>query len=134
MIGRRRSLHPPRVARRGFSLIEVIVAIALLVGVVLAMALGATTTSHAVADSSLRTRANALADQQIALARAWTNYGTLEELASSSYNVAEDGLTPATSVVRDSANGVRLTTITVTVTGDAALGTPVVRRISLAAP
>jgi hypothetical protein len=116
--------------------VEIIVALALLVGVVLAMAMGMTTTSHSVSDSGARSRANAMADQQIALARVWTNYGTLDELSGSGYNVPSNGLTPVTTVVSDSTGGVRTTLVTVTVSGDATsgLGQPVVRRITLAAP
>jgi prepilin-type N-terminal cleavage/methylation domain-containing protein len=123
-------------ARRGFSLVEIIVALALLAGVVLAMAMGMTASSHSVSDSGARSRANAMADQQITMARVWTNYPTLGQLESPAWNVPVDGLTPATTVVADSTGGVRTTVVTVTITGNATsgLGQPVVRRITLAAP
>ncbi len=125
-----------RRARRGFSLVEIIVALTLLVGVVLAMAMSSTTTSHSVSDAGARSRANAIADQQISLARVWNSYSTLSDLSNGSYNVASDGLTPSTAVVVDSTNGVRLTTVTVTVAGAPGSGLthPVVRRITIAAP
>jgi Tfp pilus assembly protein PilV len=126
-----------RVRRRtGFSLIEVIVALTLLVGVVLAMAMGSTRSSHSVSDAGARSRAHAIADQQIALARMWSPYTALPELAGPDYNVASDGLMPATTVVVDSTDGVRTTTVTVTITGGAGSGLvqPVRRQITLAAP
>jgi len=127
---------PRHRVRRGFSLVEIIVALTLLVGVVLAMAMSSTTTSHSVSDAGARSRANAIADQQIALARVWGAYNTLGDLAGAGYNVASDGLTPTTSVVVDSATGVRTTTVTVRVAGGPGSGLlqPVVRRITIAAP
>lgn len=130
------TLRTPRRARRGFSLVEIIVALTLLVGVVLAMAMSSTTTSHSVSDAGARSRANAMADQQISLARVWSSYNTLSDLANGSYNVEREGLTPTTTVVVDSTNGVRTTTVTVRVAGEAGSGLlqPVVRRITIAAP
>jgi prepilin-type N-terminal cleavage/methylation domain-containing protein len=123
-------------SRRGFSLIEVMVALSLLVVVVLGMAMTSSKAARGVSDAGARARAQAMADQQIALARAWSNYPTLSELAGSTYNLPADGLTPVTSVQPDSTNGVRVTTVTVTVTGAAKSGLtqPVIRRITIAAP
>ena len=128
--------RPARRARRGFSLVEIIVALTLLVGVVLAMAMSSTTASHSVSDAGARSRANAIADQQISLARVWASYNTLGELSGSTFNEEREGLKPATSVVVDSTNGVRTTTVTVTVTGEPGSGLlqPVVRRLTIAAP
>jgi VCBS repeat-containing protein len=126
-----------RVRRRaGFSLVEVMVALTLLVGVVLAMAMGSTRSSHSVSDAGARSRANAIADQQISLARVWSSYNSLSELSGASYNATSEGLTPATTVVVDSTDGVRTTTITVTITGGPGSGLtqPVRRQITLAAP
>lgn len=128
--------RPVRRARRGFSLVEIIVALTLLVGVVLAMAMSSTTASHSVSDAGARSRANAIADQQIALARVWTSYNTLGELSGSLYNATQEGLQPTTAVVVDSAHGVRTTTVIVSVTGEPGSGLrqPVVRRLTIAAP
>jgi type II secretory pathway pseudopilin PulG len=116
--------------------VEIIVALTLLVGVVLAMAMSSTTASHSVSDAGARSRANAIADQQISLARVWASYNTLGELSGSTFNEEREGLKPATSVVVDSTNGVRTTTVTVTVTGEPGSGLlqPVVRRLTIAAP
>lgn len=136
---RRRQGNGPRrraVVRRGFSIVEILVALTLLAGVVLAMSMGMTTSSHSVTDSGARSRANAIADQQIALARMWTNYSTLSDLTGSTWNVARGGLTPTTTVAATVVAGQRITTVTVTVTGSATSGlrAPVVRRITIAAP
>lgn len=122
--------------RRGFSLVEVMVALSLLVVVVLGMAMTSTKAARGVSDAGARSRAQAMADQQISLARAWSNYPTLTELSGASYNVASEGLTPTTSVVPDTTAGVRITTVTVTVTGSATSGLtqPVTRQITIAAP
>lgn len=135
---RRRTHRTPITARprHGFSLIEVMVALSLLVVVVLGMAMTSSKAARGVSDTGARARAQAMADQQIALARAWSSYPTLSELAGSTYNIPANGLTPVTSVQPDSTNGVRVTTVTVTVTGAAKSGLtqPVVRRITIAAP
>lgn len=112
------------------------VALALLVVVVLGMAMTSTTAARGVSDAGARSRAQAMADQQIALARAWSNYPTLTDLAGSSFNVPAEGLTPVTTVLPETGNGLRLTTVTVTVTGGAnsGLAQPVTRQIIIAAP
>jgi Tfp pilus assembly protein PilV len=131
---RRGATSAARPDRRGF--VEVMVALSLLVVVVLGMAMTSTKAARGVSDAGARSRAQAMADQQIALARAWSNYPTLTELSGASYNVASEGLTPTTSVVPDTTAGVRITTVTVTVTGSATSGLtqPVTRQITIAAP
>ncbi len=122
--------------RHGFTLIETMVAVVLLVGVVLAMGMGTTVMSRKVSDSSGRSRAQALADMQIGRARAWPTYSTLSALSASHYNTAVGGLTPTTGVAVDSSSGRNVTRVTVTVTGNTTSGlrTPIVRSLSIAAP
>lgn len=122
--------------RRGMSLVEVIVALALLVTVVLGMAMMSTKAGTGVSETGARSRAQAMADQQIALARAWSNYPTLSDLEDPAFNAESEGLTPTTTVVADTSGGVRITTVTVSVAGGPGTGLlqPVVRRITIAAP
>ena len=125
-----------KVARRGFTLIETMVAVVLLVGVVLAMGMGTTMMSQKVSDSSGRSRAQALADLQIGRARAWPTYATLGSLSSATYNPVIGNLTPTTAVSLDTSNGRNITRVTVTVSGSTGSGlrAPVVRSIAIAAP
>lgn len=122
--------------RDGFTLIETMVAVVLLVGVVLTMGMGTTVMSKQVSDSSGRSRGQALADMQIGRARGWPTYSTLSALSASAYNIAIGGLTPVTAVVVDSSGGQNITHVTVTVTGTTSSGLlkPIVRSISIAAP
>jgi Tfp pilus assembly protein PilV len=133
---RRDSARDVNTPREGFTLIETMVAVVLLVGVVLTMGMGTTVMSKQVSDSSGRSRGQALADMQIGRARAWPTYATLSALSAASFNVAVGGLTPVTGVVVDTSGGRSLTRVTVTVTGGATSGlrTPIVRSISIAAP
>jgi prepilin-type N-terminal cleavage/methylation domain-containing protein len=122
--------------RRGFTLVEVMVAMVLLSGVVLAMGLGTSMLARGVVRGGGRARAQALADQQVARARVWPTYATLSQLAGAAYNGTFDDLTLATAVSVDSANRQHVTRLTVTVSSSnaAVLATPVQRRISIAAP
>ncbi len=125
-----------RRTRQGFTLIEVLVAITILAGVVLTMAMSTTSSARSVATSGVRSRAQALVDQQIARARMWPTYSTLSQLSEARFNNAQTGLTLATAVTRDTTQRKSITTITVTVTGTNArtLPFPIVRSISIAAP
>ena len=134
----RRSL-PARSTRRGrvgFTLIEVLVAMTILAGVVLTMAMNTTSSATKVATSGVRSRAQAMVDQQIARARTWPTYSTLSQLSLAQYNTAQTGLTPATTVSRDTLLNKNITTITVSVTGNSTrtLPTPIIRSIAIAAP
>lgn len=128
--------HGNRQQRHGFTLIETLVAVVLLSGVVLAMAMGTTLASRRVSNSNGASRAQAVADLQIARARVWPSYATLTDLAGTVYNVAVDGMKPTTTVVVDSLNNLYQTRITVTVTGSATSGLtiPIRRSITIAAP
>lgn len=124
------------VVRKGFTLLEVLVAMTILAGVVLTMAFSTTASAKKVATSGVRSRAQAMVDQQIARARTWPTYSTLSQLTLAKYNVAQAGLTSSTAVTRDTSSNKNLTTVTVTVTGNSArtLPLPIVRSISIAAP
>lgn len=134
LTGPRPRRSPP--ARAGFTLVEVLVAMGLLSGVVLSMALGLSLLSRSVVGASGRSRAQALADQQIARARVWPAYGTLSQLTTAGYNGTVDGFTVATAVSVDSSNRQHVTRLTVTVssTNPALLPAPVKRTITIAAP
>ncbi len=136
MFIRRTPTRRAHASRRGFTLIETMVAVVLLVGVVLAMGMGTTVMSRKVSDSSGRSRAQALADMQIGRARAWPTYATLSALSATTYNTVVGGLTPATAVAVDTSSGRNITRVTVTVTGNTTSGlrSPIVRSISIAAP
>jgi len=123
-------------SRRGFTLIEVMIALTILVGVVLAMGMSTTTLSRSVRDSDVRNRAQSVADMQIGRARAWPTYATLNQLASVRFNGTADGLTSATTVTVDTMSGQNITRVRVTVAAvaTAVLSTPISRTISIAAP
>ena len=127
--------QPPR-PRRGFTLIETMIALVILSGVVLTMAMGTTKLTRSVANSNGRNRAQSVADMQVGRARVWPTYATLSQLAGSTYNGTKDGLVSSTSVVVDTTNGINVTRVTVTVSGEVTgtLATPVVRTITVAAP
>ncbi|MGV3707323.1 MAG: type IV pilus modification PilV family protein [Gemmatimonas sp.] len=122
--------------RRGFTLVEILVAIVILAAVVLGMAMSTTTASRSIANSGTRSIAQAMVDQQIARARAWPTYASLSQLSQARFNPSANGLTSTTAVSRDTLQNKNLTTITVTVTGSgaASLSSPIVRSISIAAP
>jgi prepilin-type N-terminal cleavage/methylation domain-containing protein len=122
--------------RRGFTLIEVMIALVILGGVVLTMALGTTKFSASIRDSDVRNRAQSVADMQIGRARAWPTYSTLSQLSTARFNPAEDGLSSVTTVIADTTGGQSITRVTVTVSAalTASLPVPVKRSIIIAAP
>lgn len=123
-------------SRAGFTLIEILLAITILAGVVLTMAMNTTMASRKVASSGVRSRAQAIVDQQISRARMWPTYSTLSQLSATKYNQGGTGLTSSTVVESDTTNGKSITTVKVTVTGNntAVLPASIVRSISIAAP
>lgn len=123
-------------SRRGFTLIETIIALTILSVLLLAMGLGTTKMQRSIGDSNIRTRAFARADVQIGLARGWPTWSTLDLLASATYNGTQDGLITTTTVVTDSSSNRRLKRVSVVVTAaqSGALPVPVRRTISLSAP
>jgi prepilin-type N-terminal cleavage/methylation domain-containing protein len=130
---------PPEIAarpRRGISLVEVMIALVILSGVVLAMGMSTTDFSKKVTNSDVRNRAQSVADMQVGRARAWPTYSTLSQLTAARYNGTVDGLISATTVSTDTAKGMNLTKVTVTVSAvqSSLLPTPITRSISIAAP
>ncbi len=127
--------HASRI-REGFTLVETMIALVILAGIVLTMAMGTTKLTRSVSNANGRNRAQSVADMQVGRARVWPTYSTLSQLASSTYNGTKDGLVTSTSVVVDTANGINITKVTVTVSGEVSgtLATPIVRTITVAAP
>jgi prepilin-type N-terminal cleavage/methylation domain-containing protein len=122
--------------RRGFTLVELLVAIILLV--ICAVGMGASTTrfSRTVGDTTLRAKAQSLADVQLAIARTWPTYGTLETLQDAQYNTPVDGLLRSTTVIHDTTGmlDVKRLAIRVESAAPGALTPDVVRAITIAAP
>lgn len=135
-VSRRSLKRRPIGGRKGFSLIEVLIALTILTSVVLTMAMNTTVAGRKVASSGNRSRAQAIVDQQIARARTWPTYATLNQLTATKYNTGGTGLTSSTVVTSDTTAGRSITTVMVTVTGSssAVLSAPIVRSISIAAP
>ena len=122
--------------RAGFTMIEVMFALVILAGVVLAMGMNTTKLSRSVRDSDIRNRAQSVADMQIGRARGWPSYATLSKLTAAKYNGTANGLITATSVAVDTTLGKNITLITVNVSAvqTTLMPTPITRSISLAAP
>lgn len=134
-----RSRRAPRrrcVPRRGFTLIETVLAMTILSAIVLMIGLGTSQLQRAVGDAGIRSRAHARADLQIGLARTWPTWSTLERLTASSYNGLEDGLRTSTVVTADTSGRRRIKRVRVTVEAVPAslMPSPVVRNISIAIP
>lgn len=128
--------HLSRRVRRGFSLIETLISVTLLSGVVLMLGMGTTSFSRSLTDTGVRSRAQARADAQIALARSWPTWGTLEALSDARFNGTSDGLTTTTTVSANVSGLQRIKRITVVVTSTPShlMPVPVRRSISVAAP
>lgn len=126
----------PRPARRGFTLTELLVAIVLLGVCLVGFSMSSARFSRSVVDTTLRARAQALADAQIAMARTWPTYATLEELEDSTWNRGVEGLWRTTTVVLDTTDGRNTKRLTVTVRSVRAglLRPDVVRGITVTAP
>jgi prepilin-type N-terminal cleavage/methylation domain-containing protein len=128
--------HPSVHTRQGFTLIEVMIALVILAGVILAMGMSTTTASKSVRDADFKNRAQSVAEMQIGRARTWPTYSTLSELTAARFNGTADGLVTATTVSRDTLNGMNTTTVTVQISAvvSSNLPTPVSRTITIAAP
>mgnify|MGYP003382720948 CR=1 FL=1 len=122
-----------RAARKGFTLVEVVLALTLLSGVVLALSMGTTKFQRSVGDSNVRSRAQARADLQLAMARSWPTWSSLEALTGNAYNGSADGLVTSTSISVDTSRGQRIKRITVVVSSPS-MPLPVRRSIAVAAP
>jgi prepilin-type N-terminal cleavage/methylation domain-containing protein len=117
---------------RGFTLIEVIVAIAILGGVALAVGASTGKLVHATQDDRIATQAAAAAEAQLALVQVWPEYATIDSaFAGTSNNTPMTGWTRVTSVVRTTSGSNDYKKITVSVTGPG-LTTAVKRSITVA--
>jgi prepilin-type N-terminal cleavage/methylation domain-containing protein len=133
-------MHPATLPRRrrrdGFTLIETMVALVIISVIALGVNLGTAKFTRTIADSNLRTRAQALADAQISMVRSWPTYSTLSALSGAQYNQGVTGLTRQTVVASDTTGGRNVARVTVTVRSvvTGALTPDVVRTITVAAP
>lgn len=125
-----------RPGRRGFTLIETMIAMVILSGVVLSISVGTTRLNRAVGDANVRSQAFARADMLVGMARTWPDWNTLETLAGASFNSTRDGFTSTTTVTADTTNRRRIKRVEVVVraTQTHLMPLPVRRTISIAAP
>jgi len=119
----------------GFTLVEVLIALAMLSVVLLAAAASTTKYLGVITRNRMRIQAAAVADAQIAKVRVSPTYDSLTvRFDSSRSNVPFPGYTRSTRVVRTGAGTTTdVTKIRVTVSGPQ-LASPVVRYATLAAP
>lgn len=122
--------------RRGFTLIEVAIAVAVLGIVASSLMMANARLLKSVSGDRARTIAAASADARIALVRAWPTYSTLEATyAGSEANTPKSGMTRTTTIVRT--GGVNQVNdfkrITVQVSGSE-LSAPIRRTVTVAAP
>lgn len=119
----------------GFTLVEVLIALAMLSVVLLAAAASTTKYLGVITRNRIRIQAAAVADAQIAKVRVSPAYDSLTvRFDSSRTNIPFPGYTRSTRVVRTGAGtSTDVTKIRVTVSGPQ-LASPVVRYATLAAP
>ena len=131
-----------RTKRRGFSLVEIMVALTILMIIILGLANTTISFLHETTLDTVRVRAQSWADMRIAEVRGYQDYNTLTTTFSSS-DVPEPGFNRQTVVVRDkSATSTcnnplgcpknDFTRVTVTVT-NSSLSAPVSRTITISA-
>lgn len=136
----RNHLMRSRSQRRGFSLVEVMVALTILMIIILGLANTTISFLHETTLDTVRVRAQSYADMRIAEVRGYPTYDNLTATFNSS-DVPEPGFNRQTVVVRDKTatstcnnpagcpkNDVTRVTVIVTNTG---LSTPVSRTITL---
>lgn len=125
-------------ARRGYTLVEVLVAVTLLAGTILGMAEFTRRFTRGTADVAVTARASDLATQQLETVKAWRTYGSLvatyhDQVESYSDPSPYRGLTRRTLVARTGPTAITdHVTVTVVVTG-AGLPAPVRRSTVIAA-
>jgi len=127
--------------RRGFTLVEVMIALIILTIVSLSLGRFVASFSHAVGTSTIRTIAIDVATEQMELVRGAANQSSYTTLVASFNGNSVTGfpsyprITRTTAVVRTTGNNPRrdYTTITVTVT-EPTLGAPVNLTAVVAAP
>jgi type II secretion system protein I len=119
----------------GFTLVEVLIALAMLSVVLLAAAASTTKYLGVITRNRMRIQAAALADAQIAKVRVSPTYDSLTvRFDSTRTGVPFPGYTRSTRVLRSGAGTTNdLTKIRVTVSGPE-LSTPIVRYATIAAP
>jgi type II secretion system protein I len=119
----------------GFTLVEVLIALAMLSVVLLAAAASTTKYLGVITRNRIRIQAAALADAQIAQVRVSPAYDSLTvRFDSTRSGVPFPGYTRSTRVLRSGAGTTNdLTKIRVTVSGPE-LSTPIVRYATIAAP
>ena len=119
----------------GFTLVEVLIALAMLSVVLLAAAASTTKYLGVITRNRVRIQAAAVADAQIAKVRVSPAYDSLTvRFDSSRSNTPLPGYTRSTRVIRTGAGTTTdVTKIRVTVSGPE-LGTPVIRYATIAAP
>ncbi|HVX88696.1 MAG TPA: prepilin-type N-terminal cleavage/methylation domain-containing protein [Gemmatimonadales bacterium] len=124
-----------RAPANGFTLIEVVVAIAILGGVALTVGAATGKLVRNSGDDRIATQAAAAAEAQLALVQVWPEYATIDSaFAGTATNTPQTGWTRVTTVVRTGgtgqANDYKKITVTITAPG---LSTPVRRSLTVAA-
>lgn len=124
-----------RANRKGFTLMEVLMATFILSGITLMMAAPASKFMSTTSKSQRRIAASAAADAQIALVRMYPNYDSLRvKYDSTRNNVPYTGFTRQTQVIRTGTGTTGdITRIIVTISGPG-LVTPIKRTATIAAP
>ncbi len=120
---------------RGFTLIEVMIALVILTGIVLSIGQGTARYLSTITRSRIRIQSAAVADAQIAAMRVAPDYATLTATFGGTLNgVPFVNYSRVTTAVRTGAGTTAdRTRVIVTVTGPQ-LATPVVRYTTIAAP
>jgi prepilin-type N-terminal cleavage/methylation domain-containing protein len=122
-------------SRKGFTLMEVLMAVFILSGIILLMALPSSKFLSTTAKSQRRITASVAADAHIATVRMYPNYDSLRvKFDSTKTNTPLKGYTRQTRVIRSNpnANG-DVTRVVVTITGPD-LAAPIKRIATIAAP
>lgn len=127
-------MRPPS-STRGFTLIEVMIALVILSGIVLSMGHGTAKYLSIITRNRIRIQAASVADAQIASMRVAPDYATLTATFNGTLaGVPFPSYSRVTQVVRTGAGtNADRTRVIVTVTGPH-LATPVVRYTTIAAP
>jgi prepilin-type N-terminal cleavage/methylation domain-containing protein len=120
---------------RGFTLIEVMIALVILSGIVLSIGHGTARYLSSITRNRIRIQAAAVADAQIATVRVAPDYATLVATFAGTVNGTPFvGYSRLTELARTGAGtNADRTRVKVTVTG-AHLATPVIRYTTIAAP
>jgi prepilin-type N-terminal cleavage/methylation domain-containing protein len=134
---------PNRMKRRGFSLVEIMVALTILMIIILGLANTTISFLHETTIDTVRVRAQSFADMRIAEVRGYPTYDDLTATFNST-DTPEAGFTRQTVVVRDKSATTPcsnpapgcpkndITRVTVTVT-NSSLAAPVSRTLAISA-